>query len=230
MLDNVPKEVLESIKKLSPNISEQVLINWEYSEDAWCLKNENMQPIYMNTLYRRLLEKGEDGTSCALTPFKTAIAMHDHRVKMERRKVLATGILPVSTVAALSVFECERMPFYDSYAEPSGIISHFKSIRMVTPRFFINGESGEILTTTCPHGSFSAREWEVACLMMAGLSEKEMADKLCRSLRTIKFHKSNILALTECQSTRDFISLARKNKWEVYLPPLFSQPRYIISQ
>lgn len=230
MREDVSKEKIDNIKKLIPYISEQILINWEYSEDAWCLKNKELQPVYMNPLYRRLLEKGKDGASCALTPFKTVIAMHDHRVTMERRKVVATGILPASTVASLSVFECERMPFYDSHAEPSGIISHFKSVRLVTPRFFITGEWGDVLTTVCPPGPFSAKEWEVACLMMAGMSEKEMAERLCRSLRTIKFHKSNILAQTQCQSTRDFIYLARKNNWEVYLPPLFTRPRYIIRQ
>ncbi|EKZ6372281.1 helix-turn-helix transcriptional regulator [Klebsiella aerogenes] len=230
MSDNLSKEKFDNIKKLTPYISEQFLINWEYSEDAWCLKNENLKPVYMNALYSRLLEKREDSVSCVLTPFKNIIAIHDHRVMMERRRVLATGILPASTVAALSVFECERMPFYDSHAKPSGIISHFKSIRMVTPRFFINGEWEDVLTTTCPPGPFSSKEWEIVCLMIAGMSEKEMAKKLCRSLRTIKFHKSNILALTQCQSTRDFISLSRKNKWEFYIPPLFSRPRYIISQ
>ncbi|EQA1694742.1 helix-turn-helix transcriptional regulator [Enterobacter hormaechei] len=215
---------------LTSSISQQILINWECSEDAWCLKNLQLKPVYMNSLYKHLLNKGADGTACALFPFKTIIAQHDRCVIREMRKVVATGILPAHTVTALSIFECERMPFYDSNAQLTGVISHIKSVRMITPRFFITDERGGTLTSTCPPGPFSVKEWEVACLMMAGMSEKEMADLLCRSLRTIKFHKSNILALTQCGNTREFLSLARTNNWDVYLPPAFSRPRYIIRQ
>ncbi|MDR6367004.1 helix-turn-helix transcriptional regulator [Enterobacter sp. SORGH_AS_0287] len=226
----IPNKRTDTITTLTPSIPQQILINWESSEDAWCLKNLQLQPVYMNPLYSHLLDKGADGKACALSPFKRMIAVHDRRVTTEMRKVVATGVLPPHTVATLSIFECERMPFYDNQAHLTGIISHIKSIRMVTPRFFITGERGGILTTTCPPGPFSAKEWEVACLMMSGLSEKEMADLLCRSLRTIKFHKSNILSLTQCENTREFQSLARNKNWEVYIPPAFSRPQYIIGQ
>lgn len=230
MHHEISKERLDSISRLSPSVPQEVIIAWEYSEEAWCLKNMHMQPVYMNPLYRHLLEKGEGGTPCALSPFKTLIAQHDRRVSREMRKIVATGILPPDAATALNVFECERMPFYDNRARPAGIISHIRPVTMVTPRFFISQEWGGTLTTTCPAGPFSAKEWEVACLMMAGLSEKEMADLLCRSLRTIKFHKSNILSLTQCENTREFLLLARQKNWQCYIPPVFSRPRYIIRQ
>lgn len=225
------KERVKYLEQLTPFIPQEILINWECSEDAWCLKNRLLQPIYMNSLYSRLLKKGEDGALCALSPFKSVIAQHDSRVTTEMRKIVATGIFPEGTDAALRIFECERMPFYDHQSNPSGIISHIKPIRMVTLRFFITGETVEgAFTTNRPPSQFSAKEWEVACLMMSGMSEREMADILCRSLRTIKFHKSNILSLTQCETTREFLSLARQKEWDIYIPPLFSRPRYIIGQ
>lgn len=171
MYRKISKKRTDTITTLSSSIPQQILINWECSEDAWCLKNLQFQPVYMNPLYSHLLEKGGDGTACALSPFKTVIALHDRRVTREMRKEVATGVLPPYTVAALSIFECERMPFYDKKAQLTGIISHIKPVRMVTPRFFITGERGGILTSICPPGPFSAKEWEIACLMMSVVAQ-----------------------------------------------------------
>ena len=46
----------------------------------------------------------------------------------------------------------------------------------------------------------SKRELDVIVCIIQGLNNQEIADKLCVSIKTIKFHISNILNRHECSS------------------------------
>jgi DNA-binding NarL/FixJ family response regulator len=59
---------------------------------------------------------------------------------------------------------------------------------------------------------FTKREKEVLTLICDGLSNKEIADKLFISERTVVGHKSNLLAKTNTKSTIGLLSYAIKNK------------------
>ncbi len=56
------------------------------------------------------------------------------------------------------------------------------------------------------------REKEVLQLICDGLSNKEIADRLFISERTVVGHKSNLLSKTNCKSTIGLLSFAIKNK------------------
>lgn len=55
------------------------------------------------------------------------------------------------------------------------------------------------------------RESEVLKAFSEGLSFKEIADKLCISVRTVETHKNNILAKLELKNTIDMVKYAIKN-------------------
>ncbi|NTW34006.1 MAG: response regulator transcription factor [Bacteroidetes bacterium] len=59
---------------------------------------------------------------------------------------------------------------------------------------------------------FTKREIEILGLLLEGLSNKEIADKLFISERTVVGHKSNMIAKTDCKSTIHLLSYAIKNK------------------
>jgi len=59
---------------------------------------------------------------------------------------------------------------------------------------------------------FTRREKEIMQLICDGLSNKEIADKLFISERTVVGHKSNLLAKTNCKSTIGLLSFAIKNR------------------
>jgi DNA-binding CsgD family transcriptional regulator len=52
------------------------------------------------------------------------------------------------------------------------------------------------------------REREVLELMVAGLRNRDIAERLCITIRTVKFHVSNILHKLEAQSRAEVIALA----------------------
>lgn len=59
---------------------------------------------------------------------------------------------------------------------------------------------------------FTAREKEILQLLSEGLSNKEIADVLYISERTVVGHKSNMLAKTGCKSAISLLAYALKNK------------------
>jgi len=59
---------------------------------------------------------------------------------------------------------------------------------------------------------FTKREKEILELLYEGMANKEIADKLCVSERTVIGHKSNLLSKTGCKNAIGLISFALKNK------------------
>ena len=60
--------------------------------------------------------------------------------------------------------------------------------------------------------SFTKREMEILRLICEGLSNKEIADRLFISERTVVGHKSNLMSKTNVKSTIGLLSYALKNK------------------
>lgn len=57
------------------------------------------------------------------------------------------------------------------------------------------------------------REKEIITLFALGMSNKEIADKLFISIRTVESHKNNIMNKLELKSTVDLVKFALKNKF-----------------
>ncbi len=58
----------------------------------------------------------------------------------------------------------------------------------------------------------STRELEVLHLLSQGLSNREISDQLCISIRTVKWHTSNIYEKLECKNRTEAVRLARDKK------------------
>ncbi len=78
-------------------------------------------------------------------------------------------------------------------------------------RFFTRQISREPKSAE-PAIHLTRREKEILQLLCEGLSNKEIADALYVSERTVVGHKSNLLAKTACKNTLSLLSYAIKNK------------------
>ena len=103
------------------------------------------------------------------------------------------------------------------------------TLTSVAPRGFIATDGIGTFTFTPPSELFTSREWDVIYLLLSGLSEKEIAEQISRSLSTVKFHKSNIFQKVGCSCIGAFKALARQKKWNFYIPPTFASAKYIIN-
>lgn len=61
--------------------------------------------------------------------------------------------------------------------------------------------------------SLTYREREILKLYVEGFSNKEVADKLNISIRTVETHKNNIMQKFEFKSTVEMVKFALKNNW-----------------
>lgn len=216
-------------KKLSLlSIPLELLILWEFSNDAWCLKDMSGNIVYSNHQYSNLLKNEKNEMLSPLIFFQKEILEHDGSVIRELKKIDAIGISPTSSNSRFTIFCCEKTPYYNKQEELFGIISHIKPINSFTPRFFIFHEDIGELTVICPSSILSKKEWVIAFLLMHGAHEKEIASILNRTLRTVKFHKNNIFTKINCKNTKEFISYSRASFWLSYVPPLFLKPCYMI--
>ena len=62
------------------------------------------------------------------------------------------------------------------------------------------------------HESLTKREMEIVGLIVEGLSNKEIADQLSISIRTVDSHKNNIMKKLELKSSIDLVKYAIKNQ------------------
>lgn len=77
--------------------------------------------------------------------------------------------------------------------------------------YFTKAISGEDAKPGGPH--LTRREVEVLELLSEGLSNKEIADRLFVSERTVVGHKSNLMAKTETKNTVGLLAYAIKQGW-----------------
>jgi len=79
-------------------------------------------------------------------------------------------------------------------------------------RKIISGMNKKSHETVPEKDGLSAREIEVLGLICEGLTNEEIGDKLCISAQTVKGHRSNLLAKTNCKNSASLVMYAIKNK------------------
>ncbi|MEX1842748.1 helix-turn-helix domain-containing protein [Enterobacter cloacae] len=209
-------------------ISSELYSLMERSSDAWCIKNIDGKVVYINNVYRKLISPPRAGEPPPLFQFRENIYVHDETVFNQAETIHAFGVLASVDRKVNIPFQCKRVPLFNRGKGVSGLVSHIKPLFSVATDIFINKDSLGFLTCYKPSELFSDKEWDVIYLIMQGYSEKNIAEKLHRSLRTIKFHKTNIFQKTHCMNTTEFTEYAKKQRWHFYLPPSFSTPCYCI--
>jgi NarL family two-component system response regulator LiaR len=87
--------------------------------------------------------------------------------------------------------------------------------RAVAGQPSLSPEAAQVLMKTVsepalPHQEMTGRELEILALMVEGLSNNEMAERLIVSQSTVKFHVSNILSKLGVTSRTEAVALAVK--------------------
>ncbi|HBO5728281.1 TPA: response regulator transcription factor [Pseudomonas aeruginosa] len=191
------EKLLDMTHHMSVHIPIELIISWEQSEEAWSVKDNCLNFVYVNRRYTELITPRFGQKNSLLSPFSASIEEHD-------KLVIQTG-------------------------NRTGVIAHAKTLTSVAPRGFIATDGIGTFTFTPPSELFTSREWDVIYLLLSGLSEKEIAEQISRSLSTVKFHKSNIFQKVGCSCIGAFKALARQKKWNFYIPPTFASAKYIIN-
>ncbi|EPQ8853337.1 LuxR C-terminal-related transcriptional regulator [Pseudomonas aeruginosa] len=200
------EKLLDMTHHMSVHIPIELIISWEQSEEAWSVKDNCLNFVYVNRRYTELITPRFGQKNSLLSPFSASIEEHDKLVIQTGKRIEALALLRPDDHPAPCCLYFERMPLYDRRGNRTGVIAHAKTLTSVAPR-----------------------EWDVIYLLLSGLSEKEIAEQISRSLSTVKFHKSNIFQKVGCSCIGAFKALARQKKWNFYIPPTFASAKYIIN-
>jgi DNA-binding NarL/FixJ family response regulator len=73
---------------------------------------------------------------------------------------------------------------------------------------------------------FSRRELDVIELLLEGLSNKAIGERLFISDKSAKFHITNILKKSKCESRSDFISKSLRGLLDPKLFPIFYRNKF----
>ncbi|EOD8832399.1 TPA: helix-turn-helix transcriptional regulator [Pseudomonas aeruginosa] len=223
------EKLLDMTHHMSVHIPIELIISWEQSEEAWSVKDNCLNFVYVNRRYTELITPRFGQKNSLLSPFSASIEEHDKLVIQTGKRIEALALLRPDDHPAPSCLYFERMPLYDRRGNRTGVIAHAKTLTSVAPRGFIATDGIGTFTFTPPSELFTSREWDVIYLLLSGLSEKEIAEQISRSLSTVKFHKSNIFQKVGCSCIGAFKALARQKKWNFYIPPTFASAKYIIN-
>ncbi|OIP00730.1 MAG: hypothetical protein AUJ97_07690 [Bacteroidetes bacterium CG2_30_32_10] len=85
-------------------------------------------------------------------------------------------------------------------------------ISQIILKSYINNAQKKKLPEEKDINCLSSREVEILKLIVEGLNNQEIADKLFISIRTVESHKSHIMQKLELKTTVDMVKFAIKNK------------------
>jgi len=80
--------------------------------------------------------------------------------------------------------------------------------RYVSPAVSVRTPDGPLVKATPGVGDLSRRESEIFRMVVGGLSSKEIAQRLCISVKTVETHRSNIYRKVAVRRTADLIRFA----------------------
>jgi len=124
----------------------------------------------------------------------------------ERRLNLATIVITAhgDVKSARQAFLSHALDFIEKPYDPEELIAAIKNaLRLVNERMPTSKASDGIELTP--------REVEVKDLLLTGKNNKEIADRLGISVRTVEAHRSRILEKMDCRSVVDLIRLSPRS-------------------
>lgn len=112
----------------------------------------------------------------------------------------------------------------------SGTAIYFRSLDVFTLSDFIKGKKPGSLLLSKPDDFFSEKECEIIFLKMQGLTNREIAEMLCRSPRTIENRIQQLYGKSGSNNLDEFKQFCINRKIDRYLPKRFLTQQKITFQ
>jgi two-component system response regulator NreC len=97
------------------------------------------------------------------------------------------------------------------YSLRNGFDYFNKSIKRLLLSQYVSDMNSEKQNTVSGIQKLSERQIEILKLWGANLSNQEIADELCISIRTVETHKNHIMQKLELKTTIDLVKFSIKN-------------------
>ncbi|MCU5775250.1 helix-turn-helix transcriptional regulator [Erwiniaceae bacterium BAC15a-03b] len=120
-----------------------------------------------------------------------------------------------------SPFICTKMPLFNGQRECVGSVHHIKYLEVFRPNDFVRGRLPGSLLLNRPGDIFNERECEIIFLKLQGMTNRNIADVLYRSSRTIENSMQRMYNKAGVNHLDEFIDYCEKRDFHRYLPQKF---------
>lgn len=200
---------------------------WEHMDNPCGAKNLRSEFVYANPAYKRLLglpsgfilEGRYDHEMPAPTAeFAEEFRLHDRLVEEERMRKSSLEINEFGREKKLSAYFFDKFPIFDYDNNVLGTFFFGRKAVYLNKDFYMNSERPVSIVLTKPSDIFTDKEWDIIFLIMHNLTFKQIAEKVQRSVNTIKAHVITIfnkIGVDNKNQLKDFINA---NGWGGYIP------------
>lgn len=141
-----------------------------------------------------------------------------HNVSSGKKKVSSLELHPD---AVNLPYIATTIPMLGDAGDCIGVMVYMKSLDVYTLSDFIKGKTPGSMMLRKPGDFFTEKECEVIFLKGQGLSNKEVANLLFLSPRTVENRLHMLYEKTGVNHIDDFISFCQKEKYDRYIPKRF---------
>ncbi|WP_338883256.1 PAS domain-containing protein [Xenorhabdus sp. TH1] len=209
-------------------ITPQLTNMWDKSHESWFVKDHKLRFIYANKTFMTLnnLPEQFDVTGYTekelQTPFNHLVHLfeeHDRKVLQSMQRVSSIGAYFQQSDQQLKPYFCEKYPLMDENNQCIGIIGHAKEMNHFSVHYYIKNDISTSINLNPPNNILTEKEWLIIFLFCRGVSNKDIANELKISYRTLERYFNVIYEKFSISSVIELKTLCEKNNYDLYIPP-----------
>lgn len=231
---------MSKVDKKLPNYSacynqiRGLIPTWEQADLCFGAKDIHSRFVYANPAYKRLLNLPErfdpegryDHEMPAPTSeFAEEFRFHDRLVEKTGARKASLEINEFGKNRNLSAYFFDKIPLCDDNDNVIGTLFMGRRAIHLDTDFYLNVGRPDSVILTKPSEIFTDSQWEIIFLLMRGLTNKQIAQKLQRSVDTIKTHLKKVMKIAKVNSREQLLEFIDANGWSSYIPEKYMNSR-----
>ncbi|WP_426576465.1 helix-turn-helix transcriptional regulator [Xenorhabdus stockiae] len=211
-------------------ITPQLTNMWDKSHEPWFVKDKELRFIYANKAFLELnkLSESFDITGytekALITPFSGLVQLfedHDKKVLQSMQRISSIGSYFQNNTKNLIPYFCEKYPLMSESNTCMGIICHIKETNYFSVHNYIKNDISVSINLTPPSEVLTEKEWLIIFLFCRGINNKNMANELKISGRTLERYFKIIYEKLSINSMMELKTLCERDHYDLYIPPQY---------
>ncbi|KAA1175558.1 PAS domain-containing protein [Photorhabdus heterorhabditis] len=221
---------MSNIKNQPSNITPQLILMWERSDEPWGAKDLQSRFIYANPVFYQLLNlpKDFDITGLSTEELPSPIAKYADEFQRQDQKALQTMQRVTSLEThqfaeneAKQTYLCDKFPLCDDNGDCMGIIFHMHKTQDFSVSYYYEKTSPKTLEFMPPNDILTQTEWEILFLTLRSLDEESISKELMISTEEVVNYIQSIYQKFNLPRHIELADFCKENKFDHHIPERF---------
>lgn len=200
---------------------------WEHLDHPCGAKNLQSQFVYANPAYKKLLSlpdkfnlegRYDHEMPAPTSEFAEEFRYHDRLVEKVRERRSSLEINEFGPYRKLSAFFFDKLPIIDYKDNVIGTLFLGRRAVYLNTNFYLHTERPDSVLLTKPSAIFTEKEWEIIFLMRQNLTLREIAERIQRTVNTVRAHFTTIFNKAGVNNKEQLTDFILSNGWGCYIP------------